>query len=310
MIHFAIVSRSTDGLALAANSDSPQMSLYPGLEDSYRKLKLLSRISAKFPDRCLLQCNNHTIYFITALDLSLLVLCDVTYPQVLAFSFLSDLQREFLQFFDKQRVMSVYRPYALIDFDVPLQKLKHKYNNPRSLSTRVNLSDLTQELRLRPPYYLCEEELRPGYGQKSNDDSIKTTTASSYTRFLPLHFLGIVSLMLSCFCGVLNFSRGVHIMNDTHSHIDSTFDSEHYQTGATFLVCCFLSFYQAYLICYPLKRRKALACATLGSICMCQLYLWEHRSIFGSIFHVTVACYGTFVIMTRQLQSKLPQYTL
>lgn len=310
MIYFAIVSRSSDGLALAANSDSPQMSTLPGLEDAYRKLKLLSRISAKFPDRCTLPCEAYSIHFITALDLSLLVLCDVTYPQVLAFSFLSDMQREFLQFFDKTRVMSVQRPYALIDFDVPLQKLKHRYNNPRSLSTRVNLQDLSQELRLRPPYILCDEELRPGYGQKSAMDHYKTTTASSYSQYLPLHLIGIISLTLSCFCAVLNFSRGVHVLNETHSHIDATFDIEHYQTGATFFVCCFLSLYQAYLICNPLKRRKPLACATLGSLCICQLYLWEHRSIFGLIFHVTVACYGTFVIMTRQVRNKLPQYNL
>jgi len=53
---------------------------------------------------------------ITALDLSLLVLCDTTYPKVLAFSFLSDLQREFLVFYDRQKIFSVQRPYALIDF--------------------------------------------------------------------------------------------------------------------------------------------------------------------------------------------------
>ena len=72
----------------------------------------------------------------------------------------------------------------------------------------------------------------------------------------------------------------------------------------------FVYLFQAYLIYYPLKRRKSLACATLGSLCICQLYLWEHRSIFGLVFHITVACYGTFVIMTRQVRNKLPQYTL
>ena len=61
MIYFAIVSRSTDGLALAANSDSPQMSAHPGLEDAYRKMKLLSRISARFEDRCTLPCDSYAI---------------------------------------------------------------------------------------------------------------------------------------------------------------------------------------------------------------------------------------------------------
>ncbi|XP_052797135.1 vesicle-trafficking protein SEC22a-like [Mya arenaria] len=307
MIHFAVVSRSTDGLTLVANSDSPLMSMHLGLEEAYRKLKMLSRLSAKFPDRWTLHSSTYAIHSITALDLSLLVLCDVTYPQVLAFSFLFDLQREFLVFYDKQRVMSVQRPYALIDFDILLQKLKQRYNNPRHLSTCVNLQDLSEELRLRPPYMIGEEELRPGFGQRKAGDNIKCTVAMPYTRYLPLHVLGVLSLSLCCFCALLNFSRGVHIINDTHAHMDTTFDIDHYQTGFTFIVSCFLSLYQAYLICYPHKRRAALACATLSSICVCQLYLYEQRSVLGLGFHIMVACYGTFVIVTRKMQSKLPQ---
>ncbi|WAQ94139.1 SC22A-like protein [Mya arenaria] len=262
MIHFAVVSRSTDGLTLVANSDSPLMSMHLGLEEAYRKLKMLSRLSAKFPDRWTLHSSTYAIHSITALDLSLLVLCDVTYPQVLAFSFLFDLQREFL-------------------------KLKQRYNNPRHLSTCVNLQDLSEELRLRPPYMIGEEELRPGFGQRKAGDNIKCTVAMPYTRYLPLHVLGVLSLSLCCFCALLNFSRGVHIINDTHAHMDT-----------------------AYLICYPHKRRAALACATLSSICVCQLYLYEQRSVLGLGFHIMVACYGTFVIVTRKMQSKLPQYTL
>ena len=72
---------------------------------------------------------------------------------------------------------------------MPLQKLKQKYNNPRSLCTRVNLQDLSQELRLRPPYVLCEEELRPGYGQKAATDQYKTTTGGLCSLFLFLTFL-------------------------------------------------------------------------------------------------------------------------
>lgn len=309
MIYFAITSRSLDGLALAANSDSPQMSEFPGLEDMYRKMKLLSRISAKFQDRCTLPGDSYVIYFITAQDLSYFVLCDTTYPRVLAFSFLTDLQREFLRFYDRKKIMSVQRPYALIDFDVVLQKLKHRYNNPRSLSSQINFQLLSEELRLRPPYVLCDEELRPGYGQMQ-DNKRKTTTASVYNRYLPLHMLGMLSLALSCLCALLNFTRGVHMMNDTHSHIDSSFDSGHVQTCVTFFIGCFLSLYQAFLIFYPLKQQRPLACATLGSLCLCQLYLWEHRSLSGLMFHVTVACYGTFVIFSRKLEAKLPQYTL
>lgn len=239
MIYFAIVSRTSDGLALTGNSDSPQLYRHQDLDDAYRKMKLLSRISARFPDRCTLLAEPYAIHFITALNLSLFVLCDVTYPQVLAFSFLSDMQRDFLGFYDKARIVAVQRPYALIEFDIMIQKLKQRYNNPRSLSTRVNLQDLSEELRLRPPYVLCEEELRPGYGQQKNKDPYRTTTASSYSQYLPLHLLGVLSLTLSCFCAVLNFSRGVHLINETHSHIDTTFDVD--LSDWCHILCMFIS---------------------------------------------------------------------
>ncbi len=40
-----------------------------------------------------------------------------------------------------------------------LQRTKHRYNNPRNLSTRVNLSDMSEEMRLRPPYMVQEEDI-------------------------------------------------------------------------------------------------------------------------------------------------------
>ena len=55
------MSRKTDGLGLTINSDSPPMALHPGLEDAYRKMKLLSRMSAKFPDRGSLFCDPYVI---------------------------------------------------------------------------------------------------------------------------------------------------------------------------------------------------------------------------------------------------------
>ena len=61
MIYFSIISRTTDGLALVANSDSPPLALHPGLEAAHRNLKLLSRVSAKFPDRCTLHCGAYVI---------------------------------------------------------------------------------------------------------------------------------------------------------------------------------------------------------------------------------------------------------
>ncbi|KAL5006632.1 hypothetical protein ScPMuIL_015438 [Solemya velum] len=114
-------------------------------------------------------------------------------------------------------------------------------------------------------------------------------------------------MCLNCFCALLNLTRAVAVIND--AHIDE-FSPDHYQYAVTFLVCSFLSLYQIYLMHHPQKRRHSLACATLGSICLCQIYLWEYRTNILILFHITVACLGTFVIFTRKVSHKLPQYSL
>lgn len=53
---------------------------------------------------------------ISALNLTYLVICDTNYPSVLAFAFLDEVQREFLQSNEREYVESVTRPYALIQF--------------------------------------------------------------------------------------------------------------------------------------------------------------------------------------------------
>ena len=63
--------------------------------------------------------------------------------------------------------------------EVPLQKLKQRYNNPRNLNTKVNLQDLSEELRLRPPFVLCEGELNPGFGQRSEQGAVRSTIGRS-----------------------------------------------------------------------------------------------------------------------------------
>lgn len=44
--------------------------------------------------------------------------------------------------------------------DTFIQKTKQRYNNPRSLSTKINLADMQTEIKLRPPYQLSPEDLQ------------------------------------------------------------------------------------------------------------------------------------------------------
>ncbi|KAL5007124.1 hypothetical protein ScPMuIL_015930 [Solemya velum] len=166
MIYLSLIARSRDGLPLAANTDGGGEGNCD-IQEGHKQMKALARLSPRLPDRCTFTMDNFCIHFISALDLYICVLCDSNYPAVLAFSFLSDVQRQFLQSYEKSQVDSVIRPYQLIDFDRVLQKLKHMYNNPRSLTSKLNLSDLSQELRLRPAHIVSPEDLQSSHS-KSN----------------------------------------------------------------------------------------------------------------------------------------------
>ena len=43
--------------------------------------------------------------------------------------------------------------------DLRMQKLKHSYNRPQSLTTRMSVADMSAELRFRPPYEITENDL-------------------------------------------------------------------------------------------------------------------------------------------------------
>ena len=43
--------------------------------------------------------------------------------------------------------------------EVYLQKIKHRYQNTRSLTTKLNLSQMSTELQLRPPYIVQGDDL-------------------------------------------------------------------------------------------------------------------------------------------------------
>ncbi|XP_048754228.1 vesicle-trafficking protein SEC22a-like isoform X1 [Ostrea edulis] len=310
-VHNILISRTSDGLLLTANTDARTCSDPEELKKSFNQAKLLARISSRIPDRATYVIDQFTIHMISALNLTYLVICDSNYPSVLAFTFLDDVQREFLQSNERERVESVTRPYALIQFDTALQRIKQRYNSTRSMASKLNLSQLQEEIKLRPPHMITPEELRPGGGANVNSTDSQThftlAIPKRYGNYLPINLLVVVSICLNSLCAVLNFTRGVAVINEAHIE---DFARDHYQNAASFIFCSFLLLFQVYLMCYPRKQRKPLACATLGSVCLCQLYLWELRNNVQIFFHVTVACYGTFVIFTRPVQEKLPQYTL
>lgn len=53
---------------------------------------------------------------ITCVGVSYLVMTEFHYPAALAFSFLNELMREFIQLYDSNKVNTARRPYQFIEF--------------------------------------------------------------------------------------------------------------------------------------------------------------------------------------------------
>uniref|UniRef100_A0A338P6J4 Vesicle-trafficking protein SEC22a n=1 Tax=Mus musculus TaxID=10090 RepID=A0A338P6J4_MOUSE len=164
MILSASVIRVRDGLPLSASTDYEQST---GMQECRKYFKMLSRKLAQFPDRCTLKTGRYNINFISSLGVSYMMLCSENYPNVLAFSFLDELQKEFITTYNMMKTNTAVRPYCFIEFDNFIQRTKQRYNNPRSLSTKINLSDMQMEIKLRPPYQIPMCELGSANGVTS-----------------------------------------------------------------------------------------------------------------------------------------------
>jgi len=156
MIVYALIVRTSDGMALSATTDFND-EVNRNMKDSKRYVKLLAKKSYQFPDRCTMNLGTHTIHFITTVGLSCFAMCEATYPSILAFSFLNEIMREFLAKYELTKVNVVRRPYSFIEFDSIIHKTRQRYNKPQSLTTKINLTDLSSEMKLRPPYIVLSQ---------------------------------------------------------------------------------------------------------------------------------------------------------
>ncbi|XP_051786285.1 vesicle-trafficking protein SEC22a isoform X2 [Erpetoichthys calabaricus] len=120
MVLFASVVRVRDGLPLSASTDYEQDK---AVQESKRHLKSLSKKLGHFPDRCTLRIGQYTINFTSSLGVGYMMVCTESYPSVLAFCFLDELQMEFIVSYDTNKINGAVRPYSFIEF-APNQMLE------------------------------------------------------------------------------------------------------------------------------------------------------------------------------------------
>ncbi|XP_043930847.1 vesicle-trafficking protein SEC22a [Protopterus annectens] len=301
VILFAAVVRARDGLPLSASTDFEDNQ---GLQESKKYLKLLSKKLNHFPDRCTLKNGRYNVNFISSLGVSYMMICNENYPNVLAFCFLDELQKEFITTYEMKRINTAIRPYTLIEFDNFIQKTKQRYNNPRSLSTKLNLSEMQTEIKLRPPHQICASELGTVNGF-TNSSVSKYKEIAHHQRLEPVTLSGIISCVLSLLCAALNLIRGFHAIEGCLQNEDDDFS----YVLAFFLgtVACL---YQCYLLLYGTLWRNLKSFLVFGLICLCNMYLYELRNLWQILFHVTIAVFATLQIRMRQPEGKCPDYNV
>ncbi|XP_006011303.1 vesicle-trafficking protein SEC22b-B-like [Latimeria chalumnae] len=143
MVLLTMIARVPDGLLLAASMQENEK-LGRSLQDHQSQAKQLFRkLNENSPSRCTLEAGPMTFHYVIVQGVCYLVLCEASYPKKMAYSFLEELQAEFSELYGK-RVASVSRPYAFIEFDTYIQKLKRSYIDSWS---RRHLSSINTELQ-------------------------------------------------------------------------------------------------------------------------------------------------------------------
>jgi vesicle transport protein SEC22 len=139
MLHFTLIARQSDALALSADTEN---SGGADLERNkvtakniLRKLAANDRqgggSGASQPPLLTVESQSYAYHILSDGGVLFLTMCDTSAPSALAFAYLEDVAREFLQQYGTQ-IATATRPYSFIKFDLYLQKTKKVFSSATS----------------------------------------------------------------------------------------------------------------------------------------------------------------------------------
>ncbi|KAM6104089.1 vesicle-trafficking protein SEC22c isoform 1-T8 [Theristicus caerulescens] len=298
MIFFACVVRVRDGLPLSASTD---FHFNRDFLECRKRLKALSSILAQYPSRGTAKGRDFSIHFLSSGDIACMAICSSNYSTIMAFCFLEELQWEFAASYDTTSIGLASRPYAFLEFDNIIQKVKCHFNCASGSQTKANWEKMEEELKFRPPIQLKLEDTELMNGMTNGGPAgVHVEVAPTY-RMERVTPLGILSLVLNIMCGALNLIRGVHLA-------EYSFQEDHEGIGNViafflpFLACVF----QCYLYLFYSSARKVKTFVLFFSVCLCNIYLYGLRNLWQIAFHIGVASLSSYQILTRQLMEKQP----
>ncbi|XP_029444204.1 vesicle-trafficking protein SEC22c isoform X2 [Rhinatrema bivittatum] len=265
VILFACVVRMRDGLPLSASTDFHSNKDFM---ECRKRLKILSSNLAQCPVRGTAKGCNLNIHFHTCGDVTFMSICSSSFPAAMAFCFLEALHWEFSASYDSISVGLASRPYAFLEFDGMIQKVKQHFNE-----VGCSRKDIQEELPAPAPVILQLEEMNGVV----NGHAVPLLESAPVYRMQPVTASGILSLILNIMCGALNLIRGVHMAE--HS-------------------------FQCYLYLFYTSARTLRTFGLLVFICLCNIYLHGLRNLWQIVFHIGVATLSAFQTLRRKPQEK------
>ncbi|KAJ9592423.1 hypothetical protein L9F63_015839, partial [Diploptera punctata] len=233
-------------------------------------------------------------------------MCESSYPAVLAFSFLNEIMREFIAKYELPKVNLVRRPYSFIEFDNVIHKTRQRYNKPQSLTTKINLTDLSTEIKLRPPYVVQLSQVEPIANGYQTTINFTKVSVGPPPRLEPLAWHGIVTAVFTVLLAFVGFYRGLSALSV--SSLEG-YDGPNPMHGWVFLFESGFRFFQSTVLVEYSKYRILESWVTLVPMCLCTMLVWELRDAWQ-----VAACVGSALAMhvstlVRRLECKLPNYT-
>ncbi|XP_061613629.1 vesicle-trafficking protein SEC22c [Phyllopteryx taeniolatus] len=295
LILFAFVVRLRDGLPLSASTDFEHNR---ELQERKQQLRTISKTLALFPDRAAVKGQELNIYLVSSEGVTYMSVCHCSIPIAMAFCFLEDLRWEFTTCYNHSVVSLADRPYPFLEFDCTIQKLKQQYNHRGGPALQVTLTEVQEDLRLRPPQILTVEEVEIT-NASANGHVPQSAASGQIVKLEPVTGPGILSLVLNIMCASLNVTRGVHL-------IEYTFQDDYNSVWniMAFLVaflCCLL---QCHLYVFHSPRKAAKSLGLLSAVILCNVFLHGLRNAWQIAFHIGVASLSTALILRRKVQDR------
>ncbi|CAK8673839.1 unnamed protein product [Clavelina lepadiformis] len=191
MVLMTMIARVGDGLPLAASMQEDEQT-GRSLTDYQNQAKLLFRkLNNQSPDRCTIESGKMLFHYFIDKGICYLILSEPSFSKKLAFAYLEELSSEFFVQYGN-RVSSVTRPYAFIEFDTYIQKTKKSYMDSR---TKRNLTLVSSELQdvQRIMVSNIDDVLQRGVALSDLDDKASNLASISKKYKQDAHYLNLRS---------------------------------------------------------------------------------------------------------------------